>query len=227
MFAVAFVVGGIVGWAVSGSPLGAVGLGVVAVVGVLALQFALGTKSVQEAKIAVPVDLAAPTPTSLTPDTYAALPLASRNAVVVRLVAQASGRSIDHVTELLPDLMGRTSVQTQAKLRAAQSLMESSSSAGVDRIAATAVCEGEVKLAARASLPTSDRTRAVVERNMGAVVDETTMTKATLTARLPRIDRSIAELIDDAVHGRANLAFVVGTIRKVGEFHAEGMAKIR
>jgi hypothetical protein len=227
MLAVVFVVGAIVGWAVSGSPLGALGLGVAAGVGVFVLQYAVGSKSVREAKIAVPVDLAAPVPASLMPDSYAALPLASRNAIVVRLVAQASGRSIDDVTELLPDLMGRTRVQTEAKLRATQSLMGSSSSAGVDRAAAAAVCGGEVKLAARASLPTSDRIRAVVERNMGAVVDEETMTKATLTARLPRIDRSIAELIDDAVTGRANLAFVVGTIRKVGEFNAREMAKIR
>jgi len=227
MFAVAFVVGGVVGWVVSGSPFGALGLGVAAFVGVVAVQYVLGTKSVREAKIAVPVDLAAPTPTRLTPDAYGALPLASRNAVVVRLVAQASGRSIDHVAELMPDLMGYTMVQTEAKLRAAQSLMQSSSSARIDRAAAAAVCTGEVKLAARASLPTSDRTRAVVEPNMGAVVDEATMTKATLTARLPRIDRSVAELIDDAVNGRANLAFVVGTIRGVGEFHAKGMAKIR
>jgi len=227
MLAIAFVVGAVIGWAVSSSLVGALGGAIVAVVLAFAGQYALGTRSVREAKVAVPVDLTAPTPKPLSAESYAALSLASRNAVVARLVAQASGRSLDEVVDLLPDLMGRTRVQTEAKLRATANVMEASSRGRVDRAGAAAVCAGEVKLAARASVPNNDRTRAAVERNWGGVVDEDTMTTATLTARLPRMDLSISGLIDDAVNGRANLAFVVGTIRKVGEYHAREIAKIR
>jgi len=227
MLPVVFMVGAVIGWAITSSLLGAIAGAIVAVLAAFAVQYAVGTRSVQEAKVAVPVDLTAPTPKPLTSESYAALSLAARNAVVARLVAQASARSLEEVVDLLPDLMGRTRVQTEAKLRATASVMEDSSRGRVNRVAAAAVCAGEVKLAARSSVPNNDRTRAAVERNWGAAVDEDTMTTATLAARLPRIDRSVSELVDDAVNGRANLAFVVGTIRKVGEYHAREMAKIR
>lgn len=86
---------------------------------------------------------------------------------------------------------------------------------------------GEVNLAARMCLPPNDRVRAVVERNFGGPVDEGVMRIAILTTRLPRIDRTIQELVTEAKAGDRSLAFVVGSIRKMGEYHAEEVAKIR
>ncbi len=227
MLAVAFVVGGIVGWVATNSPLGALLGAIVAVALAFALQLVVGLRSVHDAEVAVPVDLAAPIPANLTPDTYATLPLASRNAVIARLVAQASGRSAEHVASLMPQLTGRMKFSSLATQGATASLVSDLSPARVDRDATTAVCAGELKLAALASLPSNDRVRAVVERNLGKAIDEEMATKAILACRFPLMDRTAADLIDDALDGRVDLAATVGSIRKVGEYYVREMTKIR
>ena len=227
VFLVALIAGVLIGWFATESPIGAIGGGVVAVVVVFVLQAAVGIAVTGRARGAVPVDLSTPTPDPLTPDAYAGLPLAARNAVIVRIVSLTSGRSAEHIVTLLPELMGRQRVSNIATQEAAASLVADLNAACVPRASVSSVCAAEVRLAGKAALPANDRVRAIVERNWGGAVDETTMAQAILTSRLPRIDRTVTQLVDDAMSGRADLAFVVGTIRKVGEFHAREMAKIR
>jgi hypothetical protein len=77
MLAIIGFAGVIVGWASTSSPLGGIGGGVLAIVGFMAVQYAIGSRSVREATKAVPVDLTATVPARLTADAYAAMPLAS------------------------------------------------------------------------------------------------------------------------------------------------------
>lgn len=227
MFLISAIIGGIIGWAGTSSVIGVVLGAVIAAVAVFALQAAIGLASVQSAAKAVPIDLGAPTPDPLTAEAYMSLPLAARNATVARFVANVAGRPVEHVVSLLAGMMGREKMSNLASQRASEAVIGEMDPSRIPKPDYAAVCDGEVRLAARSSLPPNDRIRAIVEQNLGGAVDEATMVQAVVTTRLPRIGRSIGELIEDALDGKVDLAFVVGSIRKVGEHHAREMAKIR
>jgi hypothetical protein len=177
----------------------------------------------------VPIDLAgAPDLDTASLRTgYESLPLAQRNAIIAREVARASGRPVEFIAGILADLMGRNRMSNLATQRAAAAVAEDIRADRVDRDRVNAICAGEVSLAAQSSMPPNDRVRAIAERNLGIAIDRSVMAQAIVTARMPRMNATVAGLIEDAVNGRRELALVVGTIRKVGEHHARGMLKIR
>lgn len=227
MLIVIFVLGGWTGWALTGTEFGAVvGALVAAAVGLMA-QYAVRTTRSREAAPAEPVDLSAPTPARLTPSTYAAMPLASRNAVVARLVAGVSGEDAEIVAALLPNLMGRKKAAVRSDEEKRQAIMAANrETTPLEREAISAACQGELRLAAQASLPQTDRAREYAAQTLGEPASEAAMKRAALKARLGT-GQSLAELVDDAVSGRVDLSFAVGTIRRVGEFQAREFAKMR
>ena len=77
-----------------------------------------------------------------------------------------------------------------------------------------------------AAVPPNDRVRAIAERNLGRAITEEVTQEALLTTRLVLLNADIAQLMAAAVRGKADLAFVVGSIRKVGEHHAEGLRQL-
>ena len=180
---------------------------------------------------AVPVDLVAPMPSPLTRESYQALPLAVRNAVIVRVVARRSGATEDEVSEALPNMMGRQAISSEAAIRRALSIGERARGGarpGDDDV--LAVLQGEMDLAVRSCVPRDDRNRAAIERNLakiGARLDERFILQMLLSTRYPRMGLDLTGVFNGAVEGQIDLAFAVGTIRKAGENSAAEMAKIR
>lgn len=227
MLFIAFMLGGLAGWALTGNDLGAVIGAVIAGVADLLAEHVLRTIRSRTPLPAEPIDLSVPTPSPLTPSTYAALPEASRNAVVARLLAGVSREDPETVAALLPNLMGHKKApnkQIEAKRQLIMAANWKISPAQGQAI--SAACHGELRLAAHASVPQTDQAREFAARTLGGPVDDEAMRKAALKARLGT-GQSLAELIDDAVSGRVDLAFTVGTIRRVGELQAREFAKIR
>jgi hypothetical protein len=226
MLAIAFLTGGLAGWLITHEAVGSLVGAVIAAGAAIAIRPKMTAAFARKARLAEPVDLAAEAPARLTPESYAALPLEVRNAVVVRLVGEACGMDPEAVVPLLPNLLGRTRALTRSDWRTKQAILAATRPTPPEkRKILSAVCQGELILAARASIPTGERAREFTEKSLGAPANEKTMEKATLDARLG--PRSVAQMIDDAVAGTANFAFVVGTIRRVGEFHARQLAKMR
>jgi hypothetical protein len=228
MFLVALIIGGVAGYLVTanvaGAIIGAVGLVMLA----FAAQFMIGTRFMRAGGEQVPVDLAGAPDlrTDRLRTGYAVLPLAQRNAIIAREVARSAGREPEAVALILADMMGRNRMSNLITQRAAESVAADVRPFLVDGDRASAICAAEIDFAAQSSMPPNDRVRAIVERNFGRAVDQLTMAQAIMTSRLPRMDATVMGLIDDAISGRRNLALVVGTIRKVGEYHAREVAKI-
>lgn len=227
MFLIAFIVGVVVAIAMGvGFPAALVG-GVVAVVIAFVGQAVVGLESMRRGRAAVPVDLDAATPDPLTQEVYERLPLAARNALVAGTVATATGRPVEAIAGLLPEMMGRSRISNLASQRGALYVMESLDPTRLNRATVSAILEGELAMAARAAMPPTDRARAIAERNLGAAVTPDVMRQALLTTRFPRIGRaSTAELMAGALDGDVDLAFVVGLIRKVGEKHQKSLAEL-
>lgn len=229
MFLVGLIVGAIAGYALTSSVAGAVAGAIGLPVALFVAQAAVGFRSMRRGQEQVPVDLAQ-TPdldTAALGATYESLPLAQRNAIVAREVARASGRPVEVIVGILADLMGRNRMSNIATQQAAASVANDIRPDRVDRDRVSAICAGEVSLAAQSSMPPNDRVRAIAERNLGVAIDRSVMAQAILTTNMPLMHATVAGLIDDAINGRRDLALVIGTIRKVGEHHAQGMAKIR
>jgi hypothetical protein len=128
---------------------------------------------------------------------------------------------------LLAEMMGRTRMSNLATQQAAQLVLESVSPTRIDDERYGLILEGEVELAATAAMPPNDRVRAIAERNLGQAVTPDLMRTALLTTRFPALGRiSVAEMMHGAVTGEIDLAFVVGSIRKVGEKHQKGLAEL-
>lgn len=222
-----FVIGGLAGWILTGNYFGALAGAVVGASVALVAERALRTSRSPRAMAAEPIDLSVPTPPRLTPSRYQAMPLASRNGVVARLVASASREDPETVAALLPYLMGRKSAPTEQAEQERRLIMSANwTISPEDSEAIYAACQGELRLAAKASLPQTDRAREFATRTMGEPVSEGAMRRAALKARLGT-GQSLADLIDDAVAGRVDLAFAVGTIRRVGALQAREFAKMR
>lgn len=227
MFLVGLIVGASIGWVATTNIIGALVGAVLGVAVPFAAQYILGMRSVAAARKEVPIDLTVIVPGELTKEAYVALPLAARNGVIATLIASASSTSPEPVAGLLAGMMGRERMSNLASQRAADELIRSLDATLVVPEQFRAVSDGEILLAARSSLPPSDRVRTVVEHNLGRAVDETVMREAVETTRLPLAGGSIRDLADRAIAGDVDLAFVVGSIRKVGEYHAREIAKIR
>lgn len=195
----------------------------------IAGQLIIGQRSMRLGQAQVPVDLAGvPTLESASlAAAYETLPLAQRNALVAVELARASGHSVETIADLLPDMMGRNRISNLATQNAAAAVRHDLRVERVDADRVRAICAAEVDLAAQVSLPRDDRVRALVEARTGLVADRTTMATSIRRTRLPALNMTVGDLIDEVVRGQRDLAFVVGTIRKVGEFHAAEMAKIR
>lgn len=229
MFLVGLVIGAVVGYGLTGNAAGAAVGAIALPVALFAAQAAIGIRSMRHGQEQVPIDLAG------TPDldvaslrsSYETLSLARRNAIVAREVARSVGQPVESIVALLPDLMGRNRMSNIATQRAAAGVTESVRADRVDRDRMSAICAGEVDLAAQSSMPPNDRVRAIAERNLGVAIDRSVMAHAIVTTRMPLMDATVAGLIGDAIGGRRDLAMVVGTIRKAGEHHAREMLKIR
>lgn len=229
MFLVALIIGAFAGYGLTNSPAGAVAGAVGLPVAFFIAQAAIGFRSMRRGQAQVPIDLTG-TPDLDTPSLqaeYESLPLAQRNAIIAQEVARAAGRPVEVVAGVLADMMGRNRMSNLEAARVADAVAQAVQAHSVDRDRVSAICAGEVSLAAQSSMPPNDRVRAVVERNLGAAVDRSVMTEAIVTTRMPLMNATVGGLIEDAINGRRDLAFVVGTIRKVGEHHAREMVKIR
>lgn len=227
MLFIAFMLGGLAGWALTGNDLGAVIGAVTAGAVDLVGEHLRRTMRSQRLSPTEPIDLSVPTPTPLTPSTYGALPVASRNAVVARLLASVSHEDPETVAALLPNLMGHRRAPNKGAEQKRRLIMAANwKISPTDGQAISAACQGELRLAANASLPQTDQAREFAARTLGQPADESALRKAALKARLGT-GKTLGELIDDAVAGRVDLAFTVGTIRRVGQLQAREFAKIR
>jgi hypothetical protein len=229
MFLVGLIIGAIAGYALTSSVPGAIAGAIVLPVALFIAQAAIGFRSMRRGQEQVPVDLTG-TPdldTATLRTDYESLPLAQRNAVIAQEVARSSGRPVEVIAGILADLMGRNRMSNLATQRAAAAVAEDIRADRVDRDRVSAICAGEVSLAAQSSMPPNDRVRAIAERNLGVAIDRSVMSEAIVTTNMPLMHSTVAGLIDDAINGRRDLALVVGTIRKVGEHHAREMIKIR
>lgn len=227
MLWIALVIGAAVGWVALSNIVGAIVGGIVGVAVAFILQAAYGFSVMHTSRQSVPVDLAAPVPPALTAEVYELLPLSARNAAIARAAARSTGRSPELVASVLPELMGRSRVSNLATQQVARDLEASLDRSLLPDDDVDAILVGEVDLAVRSCLPPNDRIRTIVERNIGGAVTEAVMRTEILATRLPRIDRSIQDLVAEAKAARTDLPMVVGAIRKVGEYHAREMAKIR
>ena len=229
MFVVALIVGAIAGYGLTSTLAGAVAGAVGLPVALFVAQATIGFRSMRRGQEQVPVDLTG-TPdldtTALRSD-YESLPLAQRNAIIAQEVARSAGRPVEFIAGLLADLMGRNRMSNLATQRAAAAVADDIQADRVDRDRVSAICAGEVSLAAQSGMPPNDRVRAIAERNLGVAIDRSVMAQAIVTTRMPLMNATVTGLIDDAINGRRDLALVVGTIRKVGEHHAREMTKIR
>jgi hypothetical protein len=226
-----FVAGVVIGLAAgAGFPL-AIAAGVVGAVVAFLIPIPFGLLSQRSARLAVPVDLAAVLPDPLSREAYAQLPLAARNAAIARALAEASGREPEIVASALPQMLGRQRISSEASQRRAAGIAATATENGrIDRRRYEAIIYGELDLAVRGCAPRDDRNRARIEQNLakfGMRLDDQTLLRAILETRLPRIGATVADLIHGAFGGDVDLAFVVGTIRKVGERHAAEIAKVR
>lgn len=229
MFLVGLIVGAVAGYILTNSVVGAIAGAVGLPVVLFVAQAAIGFRSMRRGAEQVPIDLTG-TPeldTASLRAEYESLPLAQRNAIVAQEVACSAGRPVEAVAGLLADMMGRNRMSNLETGRAADAVAQDVRADRVDRDRVSAICAGEVSLAAQSSMPPNDRVRAMVERNLGAAVDRSVMAVAIITTRMPLMNATVAGLIEDAINGRRDLAVVVGTIRKVGEHHAREMVKIR
>lgn len=197
--------------------------GIVGAVLAFGVAIPVGLRSMRRAREMVPVDLGPGLPGHLSVAEYIALPLAFRNGVIARAVAQATGRSPEYVAQLLPTMMGRSRMANVGSQRAAAELTGDLISEQVDTELYSVVLEGELILAGRTAMPPNDRVRAIAERNFGQAVTESVMRDAISTTRFPNLGRvSVQELASGASDGDVDLAFAVGSIRKVAEKHAQG-----
>lgn len=229
MFLVGLIIGAIAGYALTSSVPGAIAGAIGLPVALFIAQAAIGFRSMRRGQEQVPVDLTG-TPdldTATLRTDYESLPLAQRNAVIAQEVARSSGRPVEVIAGILADLMGRNRMSNLATQRAAAAVAEDIRADRVDRDRVSAICAGEVSLAAQSSMPPNDRVRAIAERNLGVAIDRSVMSQAIVTTNMPLMHSTVAGLIDDAINGRRDLALVVGTVRKVGEHHAREMIKIR
>ncbi len=231
MLLLGFVVGVVIGLvAGAGFPL-ALAAGVVGVLVAFLIPIPFGLYSQRSAGLAVPVDLAAVLPDPLSREAYAQLPLAARNAAIARALAEASGSEPETVSSALPQMMGRQAISNEASQRLAAGIAAATMEGGrIDRRRYEAIMYGELDLAVRGCAPRDDRNRARIEQNLaklGMRLDDQTLLRAIMRMRLPRIGETVAGLIQGAFGGDVDLAFVVGTIRKVGERHAAEIAKVR
>lgn len=225
MLVVAFTIGTIVAVIVGISfPVALLG-GVAGVVIAIVAPIPFGLRSMRTARAIVPVDLAAPVPSSLDQTTYEHLPLAARNAVIARAIAVAADRSPEQIARLLPGMMGRERLSNEATLTASSNVVADLDPMRVDQQLYGTSPRGELVLAARAAMPPNDRVRTIAERNLGRAVTEEVTQTALLTTRMVLLDATIEQLMDAAIRGEADLAFVVGS-RKVGEHHAEGFRQL-
>jgi hypothetical protein len=223
MLVVAFVVGTLAALVLGfGFPTALLG-GVAGVAIAIVAPIPFGLRSIRTGRAAVPVDLAAPVPTSLDQATYEHLPLAVRNAVIARAIAVATGRSPDQIARLLPAMMGRERLSNEATLTASSNVVADLDPTLVNQQLYGTILRGELALAARAAMPPNDRARAIAERNLGRAITEEVQQMALRMSRLVRLDVTIGQLMDAAIRGEVDLAFVVGSVRKVGEHHAEGL----
>jgi hypothetical protein len=224
----ALIIGALAGYNLTSNAAGAVAGAVGLPLALFIARAVIGYRSMQHGKEQVPIDLAgAPNlDTASLSLAYKTLPLAQRNAIVAREVARAADRPVESIVDLLAELMGRNRLSNETTQRSAAAVLDNTRASWVDMDHVAAICEGEVDLAAQSSMPPNDRVRAVFERNLGAAVDLTFMRGAILTSRMPRMNATVDGLIEDAINGRRNLAFVVGTIRKVGEYHAREIVKV-
>lgn len=125
LFLIAFIIGMVVAIVIGvGFPAALVG-GVIGALLAFLGQAVWGFESMRRGRDAVPVDLDMAIPDPLTQEAYERLPLAGRNAVVVREVATATGKPMETIAALLPVLMGRSRMSSLASQRGAQSVMES------------------------------------------------------------------------------------------------------
>lgn len=227
MFLIAFIVGTVLALVVRVELPVALLAGVGGVAVAFAAQFVIGSAMMRRGRMDAPVDLAAPIPEPLTRASYQSLPLAARNAVVARAVAHAAASTPEHVAGLLAEMMGRTRMSNIATQRGAHALLLGTSAARVDIDRYNLILESEVEMAAATAMPPTDRVRAIAERNLGQAVTPELMRTAVLTTRFPLLGRlSVAEMMDQALVGQIDLAFVVGSIRKVGEKHQQGLARL-
>jgi len=228
VFVVAFIVGTIVTLIAGlGFPLALVG-GAAGMVLAFAGQFLIGLTLARRGRQSAPVDLSAGVPDPLSVGAYQQLPLAVRNAVVSRAVAQATGTTPDRVAAALPDMMGRTMMNSLASQREVEAIIGSMSAARIDPERYDVILQGEVALAAAAAMPPNDRARTIAERNLGQAVTPELMRTALLMTRFPLLDGlTLNQLLGRAVAGEMDLAFVVGSIRKVGEKHQQGLAGLQ
>lgn len=224
---VGFVVGAGLALALGLGLLGAVAAGIVGAIAAFALPIAYGLAWARRGRATVPVDLTAELPSPLTRQAYETLPLAMRNAVIARTIAEAAGRAPDAVAALLPEMMGRTKVSSLATQRAAASLAVSVEPARLDRAQVATILAAEVDLAAQSAMPPNDRARAVAEQRLGQAVTLDLMREALLSVRFPRLGRiSLADMVSGVPTGELDLAFVVGSIRTVGEKHQQEFARL-
>lgn len=227
MFPIAFVVGTAIAFGIGLGFPAALGGGIAGVAIAFGLQFVVGLSIMRRGQAAAPVDLTAEVSEPLSREAYQRMPLAVRNAVVARTVARAADTTPERVAGLLAEMMGRTRMSNLASQRGAQSVVEAVSADRIDTERYKLILEGEVELAAAAAMPPNDRVRAIAERNLGQAVTPDLMRTALLTTRFPLLGRiTLAEMMHGAVAGELDLAFVVGSIRKVGEKHQEGLAEL-
>lgn len=196
-----------------------------------ALPIPFGLLSTRSARRAVPVDLAAPVPEPLHQDTYERLPLATRNAVIARAVAAASGSPPETVAAALPVMMGRQRISNMTSQQQSTSISAAvAQHRAIDTDQYQMILTGELDMAASACVPRDDRNRARIEQNLarlGIRLDDNFRRMMILDTALPRLGLKVTGLMERAVTGDLDLAFVVGTIRKVGEDYASRMVKIR
>jgi hypothetical protein len=191
-----------------------------------------GLRLGQSALDAVPIDLLAPIPDPLTEESYRTLPLAARNAVIVKILSRRSGDPEEEIARALPVMMGRQALDSQAGIQRALEIGGRAARSGQPRglEALLTVLQGELYLAVLLCVPRDDRNRAAIERNLakvGARLDSQFVMRGLLSTRFPRLDLTVGQIFNRAAEGQMDLAFAVGTIRKAAERTAEEMAKIR
>lgn len=158
-------------------------------------------------------------------ENYLSIPHAVRNGLVAIETARGAQASIEEVADLLGVMMGRTPIATQLMVDRATAISAATAPEWTDRSRVSAIASGELRIAARSSLPTSDRARAQLRARLGHPVDEAYMGRAIVETRLTLLgSMPVAQLIVQAVNGDRDLAFVVGVLRTVGEQHAAEVA---
>lgn len=189
-----------------------------------------GLRSDQRVGDSVPIDLSA-IPSMVSRESYQALPLAVRNAVVVTIIAGQSGVSAGEVAAALPAMLGVQAIVSQSALLNNQRIAERACcGARPDDGIVQTVLQGELDLAVRRCVPTDDRNRAAIERNLakvGSQLDERFILTMLLSTRYPRMGLDLTGIFNRAVEGQMDLAAAVGTIRDAGQQCATEMAKIR